>query len=153
MNDNTNLICNCDIKKNNSNFDCKDCKELYFDNTNNELCSNSDDVKNFVYVEFKGNRKDFFLNYKNIKLFKDENIVVTAEIGIDFGRIIYSFNSTEPILEQKYNRKVAKTVIRKATDQDLERAYLNRCEEDDILERTKIIAQSFGLDMKVIDVE
>jgi cell fate regulator YaaT (PSP1 superfamily) len=127
-------------------------------NTCEEHCSEilniqSQGTKNFVYVEFKGHRKEIFLNYKNIKLFKDDNVIVTAEIGVDLGRVVYVFNSTEEILEKKYNRKISKTIVRKAIEHDLEKAYINRCEEDDIVDRTGIIAQSFALEMKVVDVE
>jgi cell fate regulator YaaT (PSP1 superfamily) len=113
----------------------------------------SDANKCFIMLEFKGHRIDVFLNYKNISLFNGDYAVVTAEVGFDAGKVIYIFNSTEELVEKKYKCKSIKTIVRKANEYDLEKLYLNREEEKYVIEKTTIIAQSYGLEMEVMDVE
>ena len=114
---------------------------------------NSEDIKNFVVLKFKGHRTEVFLNYKNIKLFNGDYAIITSEIGLDAGKIIHTFDATEEITEKKYKYKINKTVVRKANERDLEKIYLNREEEKDVAEKATIISQSYGLEMKIIDVE
>jgi cell fate regulator YaaT (PSP1 superfamily) len=114
---------------------------------------NTDGDKEFVVVKFKGQRTDVFINYKNIKLFNGDYAIVTSEIGFDAGQIIHTFKSSEESAEKKYNRKINKTIVRKGYQKDIEKLYLNREEEKIIIEKIGIISLSYGLDIKLIDVE
>lgn len=126
-------------------------------NTCDNYCSDNPTkvpgLKQFALLEFKGHRRELFLNYKNAEICKDDYAIVTADVGFDIGKVVCALSSTEEILHRKYGRAVSKTIVRKASEEDLENAYINRAEEDDIVLRTRIIVQSYGLDLKIIDVE
>ena len=128
---------------------CEDCSRPCFVDEN----INSDGDKCFNVIKFKGHRIDVFLNYKNIKLFNGDNAIVTAEMGLDMGKVIHTFHSTTEKVEKKYKGITNKTVVRKATEKDLEKLYINKEEEKDVIEKVSIISQSYGLDMKIIDAE
>lgn len=112
-----------------------------------------DNQQSFAFVEFKGKRRELILNHKNLTLVINDKIVVTTEIGCDLGFVTYIIQDEEQNICKRLNRNVIKTVIRKATEQDLDKEYTNRCDEEEVIYRTSIITQSFGLDMKVIDAE
>ena len=114
---------------------------------------NVDGDKNFAVIKFKGQRTDVFINYKNIKLFNGDYAIVTADVGFDVGQIIHTFKGSEEYAEKKYNRKINKTIVRKCFQKDIEKLYLNREEEKIVIEKINIISLSYGLELKVIDVE
>ncbi|MCL2040131.1 MAG: hypothetical protein FWG85_06855 [Bacteroidetes bacterium] len=109
--------------------------------------------KNFAVIKFKGQRTDVFINYKDIKLFNGDYAIVTAEIGFDAGQVIHTFKGSEEYAAKKYNRKINKTIVRKGIQKDIEKIYLNREEEKIVIEKIEIITLSYGLELKVIDVE
>ncbi|MDR0927991.1 MAG: hypothetical protein LBO69_09560 [Ignavibacteria bacterium] len=109
--------------------------------------------QSFAFVDFKGHRREIFLNYHELDLQIGNKVVVTAETGFDLGKVAFVKVSNEKIISKLYSKTVLKTIVRIATEEDLDKEYINQQEELEVLSRSNIIAKSFGLDMKVIDTE
>ena len=121
--------------------------------SNNPLGAAQDGTQSFVLVEFKGHRRELFLNHNNLELKNGDKVVVTAETGFDLGKILLVRQAKEKAICQKFNRSVTKTIVSKAKESELDKEYTNRCEEEEVIARANVITQSFGLEMKVVDAE
>ena len=133
-----------------------DIFDKYSDNypaPNHSLGVAEDGTQSFAFIEFKGHRRELFLNHNNFELKNGDKVVVTAETGFDLGKILLIKQAKEEDICRKFNRTVTKTIVSKAKEQDLDKEYLNRCEEEEVVSRAGVITQSFGLEMKVVDAE
>ncbi len=107
-------------------------------------------------VSFKqGGKKDFFLNVHNLTLQKGDFVVVDTGTGWDVGMI--SLFGTMAQLQMKKKRisehKITNVVQRLASSRDLEKMHEARAMEKSALVRSRAIARTLGLDMKVGDVQ
>lgn len=107
-------------------------------------------------VSFKqGGKKDFFRNVHNLTLQKGDFVVVDTGTGWDVGMV--SLFGTMAQLQMKKKRisehKITNMVQRLATARDLEKMHEARDMEQSALVRSRAIARTLGLDMKVGDVQ
>lgn len=100
-------------------------------------------------VMFKGGRKDFFRNPKNILLRVGDYVVVEAERGEDLGWIVQVMSSN--LLPPPHPPR--RNIVRKATTEDLNRLQENREKEGQAFEVCKQKIREHGLPMKLVDVE
>ncbi len=112
-------------------------------------------IPNIVEVRFKNTRKDFFLNPSTIPLKKGDIVVVEAAIGHDIGIV----NATGEIVYEQlrvYKKKiedVQKKIYRKARPSDLKKWEKAISLEHSTMIKSRQIAKSLGLEMKIGDVE
>ena len=112
---------------------------------------------NLVEIQFKGDRKDFYINNKNINLKKGDFVTVEGDkAGHDIGKITMTGDLVAlQIVRKKRDRKKnpLKNIYRIASENDKkvwESAIKN---EEDVLEKAKRIIEEFKLEMKLSDVE
>lgn len=109
-----------------------------------------------VEVSFKqGARKDFFRIPPHIQPQHGEYLVVDVGNGFDIGRLSLSGELVRIQMKKKnyHEDKVVNKVIRIANERDLERLNEARDLEKPALVKSRAIARTLGLEMKVGDVE
>lgn len=117
-----------------------------------------DGAKPYPLVEMsfnKGSRKEFFRNNTNYILEKGDWLVVEGVGGFDVGQVSLTGELVKLQLK-KYGVKendVSKRVLHPATDEELEVLRTNKAREDEVLIRSRAIARSLNLDMKLCEVE
>lgn len=109
-----------------------------------------------IEVSFnRGSRKEFYRNNTHIIPEKGQWIAVEGVGGIDIGQV----NLTGELVKlqlKKYGIKekdVTKRIHRIATDEDLEMFRVNKEKEQELLVRSRAIARSLNLEMKLAEVE
>lgn len=110
-----------------------------------------------VEVRFKNGRKEFF-NYdpKILSLYEGEAVVVEATNGYDIGIVSLSGELVRLQIQRKHliqQSESSKSVIRKASEEDLEKWHSGRAKEADAMIKSREIAKGLGLNMKISDVE
>lgn len=103
----------------------------------------------------KGSRKEFYRNNSNMLPEKGQWVVVEGAVGFDIGQISLSGELVK-IQMKKYGVKekdVTKRLQRIATDEDLTLFRTNKEKEKDLLIRSRTIARSLNLEMKLAEVE
>jgi cell fate regulator YaaT (PSP1 superfamily) len=131
----------------------KDCPQhCFFHNPNQVSERKTNNLKNStIFVKFKGRRIETFYNFKLSDLNIGDKIIISCESGLDMGTIIaYKVCPKENSNTQDNNDNF---IVRKATDKDIEINHSNQLEEEEIKNKTAIIAESYEVEMKVIDVE
>ena len=110
-----------------------------------------------VEVSFKnGSRKDFYKNPPHSRAITGDWILVeSASGGYDVGTVSLSGELVRLQMKRKRTRSDAKQmlVIRKAHERDLERLDELRKQERDVMIRSRAIARTLDLNMKIGDVE
>ena len=109
-----------------------------------------------VEVSFKnGARKDFYLNDFHTRAITGDTVVVEAASGYDVGQITLSGEMVRLQMKKKNvsEDRVNFKVIRKANERDLEKLKEGRSLEQAALVKSRAIARSLGLEMKLGDVE
>ncbi len=109
-----------------------------------------------VEVSFKnGSRKNFFHNPPHTRAIIGDMVVVESANGYDVGHI--SLTGELVRLQMKKKRiaedTVLQNVLRIANDRDLEKLHEARSMEKKIMVRSRVIARTLDLEMKVGDVE
>jgi cell fate regulator YaaT (PSP1 superfamily) len=112
---------------------------------------------NFVEVQFKGDRKDFYINNESLNIKHGDIVAVEGEkFGHDIGKVTIIGELTALQLVRK-GRDIAtnplKSIYRIATENDLIKWKDAINQEDSILEKAKQIIKNFKLEMKLSDVE
>ena len=112
---------------------------------------------NLVEVQFKGDRKDFYINNKNINLRHGDLVAVEGEkSGHDIGKITMIGELVAlQIVRKKRDRetKPLKNIYRIASEKDKQVWNLAIANESNILDKAKKIIEKFNLEMKLSDVE
>lgn len=113
------------------------------------------DKFDIVEVKFKGGRKDYYRNIKNLQLTTGDPIVVDVPNGHHVG---YVSLQGELVRLQMQKRKVKDNddilkIYRVANEKDLEKWVEAKNREIPTLYRTKQIIDELGLQMKLSDVE
>jgi cell fate regulator YaaT (PSP1 superfamily) len=117
-----------------------------------------DGAKPYAVIEMsfnKGSRKEFFRNNTNYILEKGDWITVEGTGGVDVGQVSITGELVKLQLK-KYGVRdadVTKRVLHPATDEELEVSAKNKEREPEILIRSRAIARSLNLDMKLCEVE
>lgn len=109
-----------------------------------------------VEVRFKNTRKGFYRNTGGLQLLPGDLITVDAAPGHDVGMVSLT---GELVRAQMARRNVTvetyelRKVLRKSTQEDIDRWHEARKREDDTLFASRTMVREAGLDMKVTDVE
>lgn len=117
----------------------------------------SDGQKPFdvVEVRFKNSRKGFYRISSGMELFQGDVVVVEVSPGYDVGVVSLSGELVRVQMKKKEvkdNYELRK-VIRKATSDDITRWQEARALEKETMMRSREIARSLDLQMKISDVE
>jgi len=112
---------------------------------------------NFIEVQFKRDRKDFYINTENIDVNSGDWVAVQGDkSGHDIGKITMKGELVALQIKRK-NRDIKKEPIKKlyriASENDLENWKNAVANEDEILVKAKRIIESHKLEMKLTDVE
>ncbi|SHK74949.1 Cell fate regulator YaaT, PSP1 superfamily (controls sporulation, competence, biofilm development) [Clostridium cavendishii DSM 21758] len=102
-----------------------------------------------VGVRFKKAGKIYYFDPNNIEIKKGDNVIVETARGIEFGECVIGFKE---IGEDEIVAPL-KTVLRVATEEDIQKHEENKSKEKDAFEICLKKIQSHNLDMKLIDVE
>lgn len=112
---------------------------------------------NLVEVQFKGDRKGFYINSENLKLSPDDIVTVQGEkSGHDVGRITMIGELVALQMNRKkrdINKNPLKNIYRISSKKDIEKWNLVIKKEEEILEKAKRIIERLFLEMKLADVE
>ncbi|NML36043.1 hypothetical protein HHL17_02430 [Chitinophaga sp. G-6-1-13] len=109
-----------------------------------------------IEVSFNnGSRKDFFRNVTRQLLDKGEMVTVEGVSGFDVGTV--SLTGELVKLQMKKRRAEdtpeIKKVLRRSSNDDLQRMADNKAREKDALIKSRAIARNLGLEMKLAEVE
>ncbi len=103
-----------------------------------------------IQVEFKGERRDYFVNKKHLPIKVGDYVVVQVERGRDIGRVT---RIGEVLRKITKIRPVTQEVLRKATDEDMRKFEENKVKEEEARKVCEQKIAEHGLDMKLVDVE
>jgi len=109
-----------------------------------------------IEVSFnKGSRKEFFRNNTHHILEKGDWFAVEGVGGYDVGQVSLTGELVKLQLKKYGVREteVAKRVLHPATDEELQQANKQKEREAEVLIRSRAIARSMNLDMKLCEVE
>lgn len=111
---------------------------------------------NLVEVQFKNTRKGFYVNSNNIELKQGDVVAVEALPGHDIGTV--TLTGKLVLLQMKKNHyrptdEGLRRIYRIARDGDIEKYNQSKAREEITMIRSREIADSLGLDMKIGDVE
>ncbi|PSL49169.1 cell fate regulator YaaT (PSP1 superfamily) [Chitinophaga niastensis] len=109
-----------------------------------------------IEVSFNnGSRKDFFRNVTRQLLDKGEMVTVEGVSGFDVGTV--SLTGELVKLQMKKRRAEdtpeVKKVLRRSTNDDLQRMSDNKSREKEALIKSRALARNLGLEMKLAEVE
>jgi cell fate regulator YaaT (PSP1 superfamily) len=110
---------------------------------------------NIVEVKFKGGRKGFYINTKNINLKNADTIVVETKFGYDIGHVSLSGELVRLQLK-KHNllpEEIRKEIYRKANPADLKKWKTAKDLESKTMYKARILVKDLGLKMKICDVD
>lgn len=108
-----------------------------------------------VEVQFKNTRKGYYKNSNKLKLEKGDIVAVEASPGHDIG-VVTLTGRLVPLQVKKANLKAdaeIKRIYRKAKPVDMEKYEEAKAKEHDTMIRSRQIAMSLNLNMKIGDVE
>lgn len=110
----------------------------------------------FVEVQFKNTRKGYFLNSTKIPLEKGDVVAVESSPGHDIGEVTL-VGKLVLLQMKKYNvnpdKIEVKRVYRKAKETDIEKSLEAKAKEQETMIKSRQIAESLNLNMKIGDVE
>jgi cell fate regulator YaaT (PSP1 superfamily) len=109
-----------------------------------------------VEIQFKNTRKGYYRNTSLLPLEKGAKVIVEANPGYDLGEVVLTGRLV--LLQMNKNhidttRYEIRSVLRFATEEDMERAAEAHAKEQDTMIRSRQLAKSLGLEMKIGDVE
>ncbi|MBQ8098967.1 MAG: hypothetical protein IJ244_05535 [Bacteroidaceae bacterium] len=112
-------------------------------------------MTDLVEVQFKNTRKDYYVNSNHLPLQKGDVVAVEASPGHDIGVVTLTGSLVQ--LQMKKIRTKADTgtrrVYRLARDYDMQKFQEAKAREHQTMIRSRQIAKSLGLAMKIGDVE
>jgi cell fate regulator YaaT (PSP1 superfamily) len=111
-----------------------------------------DDAKSagIVQVEFKGERREYFVNARGLALEVGDYVIVQVERGRDVGRIVRMGESLDRMAKVK---PVTQEVLRKASAEDIARYEEIKHKEDAARKVCEDKIRERELKMKLVDVE
>ena len=122
-----------------------------------QIDSPQSENSNLIEVQFKGDRKDFYINSENIDVSSGDWVAVQADkSGHDIGKITMKGELVALQIKRK-NRDIKKDPIKKlyraASEADMQKWKAAVENEDKILIKAKRIIENHQLEMKLTDVE
>lgn len=143
--------------KNNGTCGTDGCNKLtVFDWLSNMETVNENGRSTLIEVRFKNGRKEYYDNYENLPISIGDLVAVKAEKGYDIGFVTLKGGLIAIQLKKK---KITKKldeflrVIRKATQKDIDIWTKARGREEDFKKKSRELAISLNLKMKISDVE
>lgn len=125
-----------------------DVGEILYNGENNSIASA------FVEVIFKAKRKKIYKNPNKLSFFKYEYVIVEVENGFDIATVISVGKEAEEKWKKLYKKEeVQFSIVRFATEKDMQIFEKNRREEPLVVETTKELAKKHKLDIKITDAE
>ncbi len=108
-----------------------------------------------VEVRFKNTRKEFFVNTNKLTLYVGDLVVTEAEIGYDVGTVSATGEIVRLQLKKKDIKDTSslKKILRKAKQQDIDKWKEAQSLEYKALVKSRELAKSLNLEMKLMDVE
>ena len=109
-----------------------------------------------VEVQFKNTRKGYYHNNLGLPLGKGVKVVVEANPGVDLGEVVLTGRLVPVQIKKNHintERYEIRNVLRVATDEDLARAAEAHQKEQETMIKSRQLAKSLGLEMKIGDVE
>lgn len=113
------------------------------------------DEQEMVEVQFKNTRKGYYKNSNGLHLEKGDIVAVEASPGHDIGTVTLT-GRLVPLQMRKANLKPdveIRRIYRKVKPVDMEKYEEAKSREHDTMIRSRKIAESLGLQMKIGDVE
>lgn len=113
------------------------------------------DEQEMVEVQFKNTRKGYYKNSNGLHLEKEDIVAVEASPGHDIGTVTLT-GRLVPLQMRKANLKPdveIRRIYRKVKPVDMEKYEEAKSREHDTMIRSRKIAESLGLQMKIGDVE
>ena len=113
------------------------------------------EATDFVEVQFKNTRKDFYRNDNHLDLQKGDVVAVEAHPGHDIGVVTLTGRLVLLQMQKATLRPGTeiKRVYRKARPNDMEKYAESKAREHETMIRSRQIAKELQLDMKIGDVE
>ncbi|MFX0549637.1 PSP1 domain-containing protein [Hathewaya histolytica] len=102
-----------------------------------------------IGIRFKKAGKIYYFNPRNVDIKQGDFAIVETARGIEFGECVVGLKE---IREEDLIASL-KDVIRKATDEDIEKHKLNKSREEEALKVCEEKVSKHSLNMKLIDVE
>lgn len=109
-----------------------------------------------VEVQFKSTRKGYFINNNNIEIYKGDLVTVEANPGHDIGTVSLTGKLVERAIKKNrftLQNNVLPKIYRIATENDISKWNEAKELEYETMIRSRKIASSLFLDMKIGDVE
>lgn len=143
--------------KNNGTCGTDGCNKLtVFDWLSNMSLPNGQPPFDCVEVRFKNSRKEFFRNTENLSLSMGDVVATQAKAGHDVGIVTLTGELVKVQMKHKKVNSEDKglpKIYRKATQRDIDIWQKCRNREEEIQKRSREIAISLKLEMKLSDVE
>jgi cell fate regulator YaaT (PSP1 superfamily) len=143
--------------KNNGTCGSDGCNKLtVFDWLSNMSLPNGQTPFDCVEVRFKNSRKEFFRNTENLSLSIGDVVATQAKSGHDVGIVTLTGELVKVQMKRKKvdpEDKALPKVYRKASQRDIDIWQKCRDREEEIQKRSREIAISLKLEMKLSDVE
>lgn len=142
--------------KSNGNCSSGGCNRLNTYDWISSLDISDPDEFNIIEVSFKnGARKNFFRSNPSVSTVTGDMVVVETGNGYDVGTITLSGELVRLQMKKKRVEEdaILHSLIRVANDRDLEKLQEARSLERGTMIRSRVIARTLGLEMKIGDVE
>ena len=146
-------ISRCNCKK-------KGCSVKKLDklNTFDWLCDipEAQELTDWVEVQFKNTRKSYYLNSNKLNLEKGDIVAVESSPGHDIGTVTLTGALVLKQMKKnnyRYDQLEVRRIYRKARPVDMEKYDESKALEHDTMLKSRKIAESLHLDMKIGDVE
>jgi cell fate regulator YaaT (PSP1 superfamily) len=143
--------------KNNGTCGSDGCNKLtVFDWLSNMSLPSGQKKFDCVEVRFKNSRKDFFRNKDNLTLSIGDIVATEATSGHDVGVVTLTGELVKVQMKKKktdWNDPEIPKIYRKASQKDIDVWSKSRDREESVKKRSRELAISLGLQMKISDVE
>ena len=107
-------------------------------------------MKNVVGVKFKRPGKIYFFDPGNLKVYKNQYVIVQTSLGEEFGQIVVY---PKKVLSQDNNIAPLKKIVRIATKEDIANYEANKKKEPEAFKICEQKIKQHKLKMNLIDVE
>ena len=111
---------------------------------------------NLVEVQFKNTRKAYYHNTLNLPIEKGTVVILEANPGYDMGEVTLTGKLVEVQMKKSHinlERYEIRNILRIATEEDKTRAAEAHAKEQDTMIKSRQLAKSLGLEMKIGAVE
>lgn len=107
-------------------------------------------MKNVVGVKFKRPGKIYFFDPGNLKVYKNQYVIVQTSLGEEFGQVVVY---PKKVLSQDNNIAPLKKIVRIATKEDIANYEANKKKEPEAFKICEQKIKQHKLKMNLIDIE